>query len=253
MTGRSCFFSLLSAALLGFIGYAYADNYAYMATGSAAFGVLDLNTGAFSKCGQMQAQVAGLGVGPDLALYGGAYESNTLYKVDLTNGSLTAVGTSDIINFFLIGSTTSGLFTGGTDGNLYSMDTIGNVTLIGLIGLSGHYWGMSANSKSLYLTVNQGGPSTLYKLNLKTGGAKAIGTASEGVFGAELMERGTLYAGSISPLAIYALSTTDGSSSLVSNLSGDGISGGPWGLAPIREQHIKKRKICEAHQLLAPR
>jgi hypothetical protein len=200
----------------------------------------------------MQAQVAGIGVGPELALYGGTYQSSTLYKIDLTNGSLTPAGTSSI-NFFLFGSTTNGLYAGGTDGDLYSADTAGNVTLIGPIGLSGHYWGMSANSKSLYLTLNQGGPSTLYKLNLKTGGAKTIGPATDGIFGAALMERGTLYAGSISPLAIYALSIADGSSTLVSSLSGDGISGGPWGLAPIQEQHIKKRKICDAHQLLAPR
>ncbi len=45
---------------------------------------------------------------------------------------------------------------------------------------------MSTNSKTLYYSYQSG----LYKVNVKTGRGALIGTASAGVFGAEVLEDG---------------------------------------------------------------
>jgi hypothetical protein len=54
---------------------------------------------------------------------------------------------------------------------------------------------------TLYLTNG----STLYTVNTATGVATLVGSSSSGVFGAEVVENGTLYAGSAGPLALYTL------------------------------------------------
>jgi hypothetical protein len=248
--------TLTIVALLSAPTCSYADDYAYMATGSSMpnFGVVDLTTGVFTRCGMMQAQLSGLAVGPDHALYGGGYKSNAFYKIDLTNGNLTQVGTTNFdTTFFDTGSTTRGIYAVGIDGNLYSIDTTGAATEIGSVGITVSYngwWSLSTNSRSLYFTAGYplGTPSTLYVLNLKTGAAVSIGNT--GVeFGATVFENNTLYGGSeSSPLSIFSINTQDGSATLVSNLSGNGVDN-PWGLAPIRATRISRRKICAAHRL----
>src|ERR1700720_146809 len=100
-----------------------ADNFAYAATKDDLFGVVDLSTGVFTPLGDMGQRLTGLGVGPGGALYGcgdGGYDSPTLYSVNPANGALTVVGNSSI-GFYDMGSTTSGLFAEGNDGNLYSI------------------------------------------------------------------------------------------------------------------------------------
>ena len=226
---------------------AYADSYAYMGTGNAAynFGVLDLSTGVFSLCGSMENELSGIGVGPDHQLYGGAFLGSQFFRIDLTNGSLTTVGTSNI-SFFDTGSTTSQLYAVGSDSNLYEINVnSGAASLIGPLGLTldvNSNWGMSTNSIYLYLTHN----ATLYKLDLMTGKARLVGTASQGSFLSEVTQRGILYAGSSNPLSIFALNARTGGSQFVANLTGAGVAN-PWGLAPIKEQSITLKNICKAH------
>ncbi|MEJ0045117.1 MAG: hypothetical protein WDN04_02435 [Rhodospirillales bacterium] len=71
-TKRPGRFLALAAALAGLAaaGSARADDYAYMGTGTANFGVVDLTTGVYTSCGTSGAQLSGLGVGPDHAIYG---------------------------------------------------------------------------------------------------------------------------------------------------------------------------------------
>ena len=120
-------------------------------------------------------------------------------------GALTAIGTSDIGGGYAdFGSTTSGLYAFGGDGNLYSIDpTTGAATEIGPTGLSfgGTVMGMSSGSSALYLTQN----NSLYSLNTTNGSATLIGTTNEGEsgFGALVSVGGTLYGGA------YGASTPD--------------------------------------------
>ena len=134
----------------------------------------------------------------------------------------------------------------GLDSNLYKVEySTGTATLIGPLGIAvanSVWWSLSNNFKTLYFTHG----STLYKLNLKTGAAEPIGDASTGPFGAEVLEKGVLYAGAVNPPSIYALNPKTGSSALVATLSGPGVAH-PWGLAPIQEQSIKTKSICKAH------
>jgi hypothetical protein len=237
----------LAGALLSAVA-ANATDYAYMITGRTArqFGVVDLSTGVFSVCGTIPIQLAGLGVGPDHQLYGGAYTGSDFYRIDLRNGALTLIGISSI-NFFLQGSTPTGLYAIGTDSNLYTIDaSTGATTLVGPLGLTiddAHTWGMSTNSKTLYMTEN----ATLIKINTSTGRARKIGGVGPPVFGSATTEHNILYGGDFNPSSIDTIDPHTGQARFLSNLSGEG--GNPWGLAPIAEQSISAARICKPHRI----
>jgi outer membrane protein assembly factor BamB len=132
------------------------------------FGLIDLNTGLFMSRGPMGQTLAGLGSYNGL-IYGGAYHGNTLYSVDTSTGALLPIGTGNL-TYGDFGSTTSGLYAFGGDGNLYSINpATGAATEIGPTGLSfgGIVMGMSSGSNTLYLTQN----NSLYSLNTTTGSA----------------------------------------------------------------------------------
>jgi hypothetical protein len=230
-------------------GQACATDYAYMATGPGAdnFGVIDLSTGVFSRCGTMSATLAGLGVGPDHQLYGGAWQGDGLYRVNVTNGALTLVGASGI-SFFLFGSTTTNLYAVGTDGNFYRINNAtGAATLIGRLGVAisdSFTWGFSTNSKALYMTRD----TTLYRIDTDTGAVHNIGSAASGKRGSEVFERHILYAGNFSPPSVDTLNLTNGHSTFLANISGSGAAG-PWGLAPIKEQSISRKDTCKPHEI----
>jgi hypothetical protein len=254
MPGKSTISPIPLAALLCAVFFAFgaparADSYAYMGGGNDVFnfGVVDLSTGVFSFCGATGGELSGLGVGPDHQLYGGRYLGNNFYRVNLANGALTLVGTSNI-TYFLTGSTTKQLYGVGFDSNLYTIDaTTGAATLVGPLGIpvaDSGWWGLSTNSATLYFTHG----STLYRLSLKTGAAHRIGTAGAGVFGAEVSQLNILYAVSVSPLAVYTLNPATGASQLVANLFGQGTAN-PGALAPIRDQTIRPKDICNPHRI----
>jgi hypothetical protein len=230
---------------LGAASRAIADTYAYEGTGNDDFGVIDITTGVYTSCGTSAVLLSGLGVGGNKTIYGGAFRGNAFYSVTPNTGALKLVGTSNV-TFWDTGSTTNGVYAVGTDANLYSINiTNGQGTLIGATGIpvDNGYYGLSTNAKALYYSHG----ATLYTLNLKTGAPKLIGTASAGIFGAELLENGLLYAGSESPLAMYTLNTKTGQSTPVSTVSG--TSGVFWGLVPIKAKKISRKKICELHPI----
>jgi hypothetical protein len=87
-------------------------------------------------------------------IYGAAYRGSTLYSINIntSTGPLTTIGTGNIA-YGGFGSTTSGLYAFGLDGDLYSIDpTNGVATDIGPTGLSfgGTVMGMSSGSSTLY-------------------------------------------------------------------------------------------------------
>src|SRR5208282_1995985 len=74
---------------------ARADSTAYMSTGSDQFGTIDLNTGVITQLGNSGQLLSGLGtVGGNI--YGGVVGTSLLDQVNLTNGSLTLIGSGSM-------------------------------------------------------------------------------------------------------------------------------------------------------------
>jgi hypothetical protein len=242
--------ALIVALALANAPAARCDSYAYLGDGNADFGVIDLNTGVFKLCGRSSMQLSGFGVGTDSKIYGGAFRGSTLYSVNRTNGALTAVGDSGI-TYFITGSTTAGVYAVDTSGDLYAIDTTNaRATRVGPTGVpalfNDTWYGMSTNARALYYTHS----STLYRLNLKTGVAKLVGTAGSGLFGAEVFEDGKLFAGSESPSSVFTLNTSTGASTFISNVSGDnGATTAFWGLVPIKAMTITVKDVCAPHKI----
>jgi|HubBroStandDraft_4_1064222.scaffolds.fasta_scaffold194975_2 hypothetical protein len=216
--------ALLGAvALLGAAG-AKADNMAFMGTVNGSFGVLDLNTGAFTLDGNSGLTLAGMAV-ENSTLYGSSYHiagSGTLYQINPGNGAVTAIGSStvDIDDF---GSTTSGLFAVGVNGNLYSINaSTGAATLIGATGFGtsipfGSWRSLSTNSSTLYFANG----TELYSINTTTGASTLIGSTGGPEEGALLFENGTLYGGENSPgYGINTLNVSTGEATFSSSVSG---------------------------------
>jgi hypothetical protein len=212
---------LVFIAVLG-IGFAphrsRADELAYATTLDDQFGVADLNTGVFTPISNTGFTFSGLGtVGG--TLYGGGYHQDTLYSVNATTGAVTTIGNSGF-SYFDTGSTTAGLFAIGDNGNLYSINpSTAAATLIGPVTgvpLTGIAVGMSSGGNQLYLAND----SSLYLLNTSTAVATLIGSSSSGNFTSLLVQGGTIFAGSYDPIAVYNLSESDGSGTLLADVSG---------------------------------
>jgi len=206
--------------------YAGADDFAYEATGSNNFGVIDLNTGVYTQIGNMGALLSGLGVAGG-NVYGGIEGTSNLERVNVATGALTLVGTGNI-TYFDFGSTTSGLYAIDSSFRLFSINpTNGAATLIGSTGLSQiDTVGLSTNSSLLYLTNG----TSLYTLNTTTGAATLVGTTGQAI-GAMVLENGKLYGGNNHPnLQVYTLDPGTGAATFVSNVSG--TTDTFWGLAP---------------------
>ena len=217
-----------------------ADAFAYEATGpDDLFGVIDLNTGAFTSLGTTGLTLAGLG-SYNGRIYSGAYHGNTLYSIDTSTGALTAIGTGDIgSNYLLFGSTTSGLYGMGWNDVLYSINpTTGAATPLGSTGVPiGGVMGMSAGADTLYVTTN----NSLYALNTTNGSATLLATTNEGEvgFGALVSVGGVLYGGAYNGAStpdIYGLNPQTGATTFVaaspSTPSASGVAGF-YGLAPV--------------------
>ncbi len=186
--------AITAVALLSSLATANADPIAYMGTDTGEFGTIDLTTGSFSLLGNSGQTLAGMAVAGG-ELFASAYHTalGTLFTVDPANGTLTTLGNSDV-NIDDFGSTTSGLYAVGVNGNLYSFNaTNGAATLIGPTGIGFGSWrGLSTNSSTLYFADG----IDLYTLNTSTGAATLVGDMGGGVeIGALLAEGGVLYGG----------------------------------------------------------
>jgi hypothetical protein len=221
------------AALAAATGAAlWGDNLAYEVASNAEFGVVDLNTGAFTYIGNQGDQLAGLGL-LDGVLYGGlsytdAVVGNNLYRINVATGALTNLGSGSVLyNDF--GSTLTGLYGIGTDGNLYSVNpSNGADTLIGATGLGAptSTVGLSTNSSTLYYSFG----GDLYTLNTSTGAATLVGALGTTEDGAMVSEGGSLWAGINSPLSLDTVNTSTGAAAFAANVSGTAEAF--WGLAP---------------------
>lgn len=216
---------LVAALILSSAGLK-ADSYAYAGFGGGAFGTLDLNTGVFTSIGSLGQTPAGLAV-YNGSIFAASYNGNgTLYGVNTANGSLTAIGNSNIDYLGGFGSTLSGLYAVGADLDLYSINpSTGAATEIGSTGLSGlgSWRDLSTNSSTLYY----GDGVDLYTINTSTGLATLVGPLG-GTIGAMVTEGGILY-GAEEGGKIDTINTTTGAATVVSGGTADS---GIWGLAP---------------------
>lgn len=204
-----------------------ADSIAWEVTGTSGFGTIDLNTGVFTPIGIQTNLLGGLGVLGG-TLYGVAFEAKSLYTVDTATGDLTSLGTGSV-NYLAFGSTLTGLYAIGTDGNLYSVNPSNGATmLIGPTDVSTSMvtTGLSTNSDTLYYSVGD----MLYTISTSSGLATPVGTMGVSADGAMLFEGGLLWAGVNSPLSTQTLNTSSGAATPVNSVTG--TTSLFYGLAP---------------------
>ncbi len=216
---------------------------AYMLTTAAQgvanpFGMVDLNSGAFTLIGNM-----GNGGYDGLAVASGVLyteQNGLLYSVNTANASLTLIGgVTGTPNLATFGSTTTGLYGLGSTGpltvaTLFSINPqTGAMTAIGPLGASavpngqGYYARLSVGSSTLFMEFQ----SNLYTINTTTGAATQVGTTDSNGYltSVLLLEYGTYYVGFGSGIATIDVATgqMDPHSSIF------GAGGSPVGLAPI--------------------
>jgi uncharacterized protein (TIGR03437 family) len=215
---------------------------AYMLTTQAQgnqnpFGIVDLNSGAFTLIGNM-----GNGGYDGLAVANGTLyteQNGLLYSVNTANANLTLIGgVTGTPNLATFGSTTTGLYGLGSTGSfdvatLFSINPqTGAMTAIGPLGASavpngqGYYARLSVGSSTLYMEFQ----SNLYTINTTTGAATQVGTTDSNGYltSVLLLEYGTYYVGFGSGIATINVATgqMDPHSSIF------GAGGSPVGLAP---------------------
>jgi len=201
------------------------------------FGVVDLNSGAFTLIGNM-----GSGGYDGLAVANGVLyteQNGLLYSVNTANANLTLIGgVTGNPNLASFGSTTAGLYglagTGSVEvATLFSINPqTGAITAIGPIGASAipdgqtYYQRLSVGSSTLYMESS----SNLYTINTTTGAATQVGTTDSNGYlsSALLLEYGTYYVAEGSGLATINVATgqIDPHSSIF------GAAGTPVALAP---------------------
>jgi uncharacterized protein (TIGR03437 family) len=180
------------------------------------FGIVDLNSGAFTLIGDM-----GSGGYDGLAVANGALyteQNGLLYSVNTSNANLTLIGgVTGNPNLNTFGSTTTGLY-GVTSTGAFEVATLvsinpatGAVTAIGPIGASAipngqsYYERLSVGSSTLYMEFS----SNLYTINTTTGAATQVGTTdSNGYLSSVLLlEYGTYYVATGSGIATIDVAT----------------------------------------------
>ena len=201
------------------------------------FGLVDLNSGAFTLIGNM-----GSGGYDGLAVANGVLyteQNGLLYSVNTTNANLTLIGgVTGTPNLATFGSTTTGLYGLASTGSssvatLFSINPkTGAMTAIGPLGASavpngqGFYARLSVGSSTLYMEFN----SNLYIINTTNGAATQVGTTDSNGYltSVLLLEYGTYYVGFGSGIATINVATgqMDPHSSVF------GAAGSPVGLAP---------------------
>ncbi len=201
------------------------------------FGVVDLNSGAFTLIGNMgNGGYAGLGVANG-TLY--TEQNGLLYSVNTATANLTLIGgvTGNTV-LVTFGSTTTGLYGVGNTGSqtvatLFSINPqTGVMTAIGPLGASAvpngqdSYVRLSVGSPTLYLEYN----SNLFTINTTTGAATQLGTTSSNTYltNALLFEYGTYWVATGTGIATINVAT--GQIDPHSSIFGPG--GSPVALAP---------------------
>jgi len=201
------------------------------------FGVVNLNSGAFTLIGNMgNGGYDGFGVANG-TLY--TEQNGLLYSVNTSTANLTPIGgVTGTPNLVTFGSTTTGLYGVGNTGSqtvatLFSINPqTGTMTAVGPLGAGAipnggdAYVRLSVGSPTLYLEYN----SNLFTINTATGAATQVGTTDSHGFltSVLLLEYGTYYVGFGSGIGTINVAT--GQIDPHSSIFGPGVS--PVALAP---------------------
>jgi len=220
--------TLLFASVIAASPAAIAQNttvYAITNAQTGPFGTLNLGSGSFHPLGNSGPLLAGLGAFGD-GVYGGAYQGDTLYRVNLASGGLTEVGACSV-DYAGFGSTTSSLY--GIDfasngRNLYSVNAgTGQCTPIGSIGGPVCWEALSSGGSTLYLTCDAGSGSVLYSVNTSNAMATMIGNTGVTDISSLTVVAGVLYADSHEG-ELYTINTTTGQATPIA-ITGADLSG----------------------------
>ena len=193
---------MLLILLAASAGAGQQDNSAFAILPSGDFGTLDLNTGAFVMLGDSGIVLSGMAV-VNGTIYGADWNQSTsqgapigtLYIINPTNGSLTAVGTAPVSYDTFGGTTTGGLYAVGRNEALYSIDpTTGAATEIGGILNQFDGWRSLSNNASTLYYVN--GPN-LYTVSTFTGAVTLVANMGGPQMSALLEQGGVLYGGQV--------------------------------------------------------
>ena len=207
---------------------AFADSSAYIATLANEFGTVNLNTGSFNDIGNLGFAVSGLGE-VNGTLYTGLEGGTTLYKINPTNGTTTAVGDGSM-SYLVFGSTNNALYTVNTVGSLYRIDpTNGATTLIGstFLPIGANNLGLSTGSDNLYIALG----STIYTIDTTTGAATFVGDTGLPGIGALVSLNSGLFGGSLGASSdFYQFNPNTAGATF---LAASGAGSYTYGLAPI--------------------
>ncbi len=196
---------------------------AYASTNAGNFGMLDMETGVFTRIGNFGRTLTGL-VNLDDTIYGASYRGSSIYTIDTSNGGLTLLG-SPGFTVFVFGGTNSALYALDLSMNLHSIDPItGASSLIGATGVPGRLGtsviSLSSDALELYLISDV----NLYILDTLTGAGTLIGSTGGPRIGAMAEIDGQLYGGVNNQMGfqmgISTLDTTTGHATITSNVSG---------------------------------
>ena len=243
------------------------DEQAYVISASNQFGVVDVETGAFRLIGNTAAALSGLGP-VDGVLYG-LDANNNLVTINPANATTKVVGNIGLPvspggNVTLLTSLRHRLYAVDPNNNLYSINpSTGAATKVGSTGIPAPDFNtcgcVTANSLAggdggLFFTwevVNDTSgsvlvPSTLYRIDTKTGHAMAIGpTGSSGpIVGAGFVDNelyGFTFGAAVSlPNQILELDTETGRAEFVADQSASlDVVFGASDVRSLRHHHEK--------------
>ena len=212
-------------------GNAKADTIAYAYSGYEDFGILDLNTGAYTYLGTSGAPLGGMGEYKG-KLYGGYVYGNAFYDVSPANGLATLAGYGYPC-FDTFGSASGGLYgTCGSPEDLYSVNpATGAETFIGVTGvpLSGAYGSSNSTDSTLYLITD----GLLYAVNTTTGAGTFIGDTGHPFIVSMMFDNGVLWGEDVSSDQIFRINPQTAALTYVSTFSGGLYAGYLYGIAPF--------------------
>jgi hypothetical protein len=227
IAGAVCVLASVSAATA-------ATPLAYAAWNNSDFGILNLETAVFTKCGNFgfgnTGDVpVGLAVGPLKAILTEEQGTGAVYTVNPTTGALTKVGASGAAGAYGFGSTTKSIYQILPNQDVYTVNPTTSVaTKIGNTGLNTKdVFAVSAGSKTLYTTNALG----LFSVNAKTGKATL---ASNPVFLASpvYVHKQWYMVGGTSTTQLFTLNPTTGGEVGLGAVTGGAPNAVIYGLAP---------------------
>lgn len=212
---------------------ANADEYAWMATGSAGFGILDVTSGEFAPCpiNTQRRTLAGLAIGANHRLYAQIAYSDEFGRVVPAAGKFRVIARNHV-RAVSMGSVDGTIYLIDPHMNFYSINaTTGAATLIGNTGLKfafQDWFGLSVGARHLYFYFN----NELYRINLLTGKARKVAAETTNI-GPMAKIAGVLYTGVQSkPPAVDSVDPKTGALTPVSTVKPE--INAFWGLAPAR-------------------